>query len=173
MAEGRKKQTNTKRVNQNEIVSADESINRICIPVSERDFKIVLYFGYKYDWFRAIANKIEYTNGCLCFGDLTKENVQIIEKKIYELIQSVICMSSDSIMIPRSDSSVDLKKKINDIELEKPNVCVIINDKDIEVISANYMDILEAKALIQRIWKRRVNRKAGRTFSKLEESNDS
>lgn len=82
-------------------------------------------------------------------------------------------MSFDSIMILRFDFGVDLKKKINDIELEKLNVCVIINDKDIEVIFVNYMDILEVKVFIQRIWKCRVNRKVGCIFLKLEELNDS
>lgn len=174
MAEGGKEQTITKRVNQNEIVPADGSINCICIPVSEQEFKAFLHFGYTYDWFRTIANKTRYTNGCLCFDDLTMENVEIIEKKVDKLLQSVKMMSSDNIrIIEEFNYGIDLKKKIKEIELKKPNICVIINDKDIELISENYMDILEAKALIQQIWQPRVNRRAGRTFAKLEESIDS
>lgn len=73
MAEGRKEQTNTKKGNQNEIASADGSIKCICIPVSEWAFKAFLHFGCKYDWFRTIANKTKYTNGCLCLEDLTLE----------------------------------------------------------------------------------------------------
>lgn len=173
MAEGRKEQTNTKKGNQNEIASADGSIKCICIPVSEWAFKAFLHFGCKYDWFRTIANKTKYTNGCLCLEDLTLENVRIIENKVVNLLLCVKMMSSDNIEIPWDHFDIDFKKKIKEIELQKPNVCVIINYKEIQIISENYMDLLEAKYLIQQIWSRRVNRRAGRTFAKLEESNDS
>lgn len=167
--EGRKKNRQIqKKGNQNEIASADRSINCICIPDSEWEFKAFLHFGCKYDWFRTIANKTKYTNGCLCLEDLTLENVRIIENKVENLLICVKMMCSVYIEIPSVHFGIDFKKKIKEIELQKPNICVIINDKEIQIISENYMDLLEAKDLIQQIWPRRVNRRAGRTFAKLE-----
>lgn len=58
-------------------------------------------------------------------------------------------MSFDNIrIIEEFNYSIDFKKKIKEIELKKLNICVIINDKDIEFIFENYMDILEVKVFI-------------------------
>lgn len=96
------------------------------------------------------------------------ENVRIIENKVENLLICVKKMCSVYIEIQSVHFGIDFKKKIKEIELQKPNICVIINDKEIQIISENYMYLLEAKDLIQQIWPRRVNRRAGRTFAKLE-----
>lgn len=73
-------------------------------------------------------------------------------------------MASDHITI--EDKDIDIKKTLQEIEQMKPSVCFLWNKNEIEIVSDNYTDLLEAKVLIQQKMPGKTSRRAMRTFSK-------
>lgn len=157
---------------------AGDSVLIINIPMSERDYQAVRFFGSKIKWFKEIINKVTYIEGSLCVSDLTADNGDIFEEKIKQFWMKVGMMSSENVSLKSMD--IDLKKVMEDLEQEKPNVCFIKTHNDIEIITENYTELQEAKGLLLQMSSGKpkeslqlsagkVNRRAGRTFAKTEE----
>lgn len=141
----------------------------IRIPVSDRDYRCVLYFGNQTEWFGNLKNKVQFKTGFLCIDNLVADNAKIIEEKIKQLLKRIQMMTYDNILIENRD--IDVEKIMHQVQLKKPIICLIKNRNDIEIISENYMELLEAKGLLLQIIRSGTNRRQVRTFENSERTN--
>lgn len=142
----------------------------IAISMSEREYKVVSYFGGKSTWFKKISNIVKYKNGSLFVDELDVDDGQDTEEKLKDLFQDVQSMTSDNIQIPEEFKKDNMEKTIEEIEQLKPSVCLLWKENDIELVSGNYTELLEAKGLIQQKMSGKTNRRTGRTFTKEEKN---
>lgn len=140
----------------------------IAIPMSERDYEAVSYFGNKYAWFKTISNNVKYIDGSLCVIESDVVDGQDIENKLDDLIKKVQSMAYDN--IPVENKKIDVQKAMQEVGMMKPNVCLLWNQKDMifEIISESYSELLEAKGLLlQKMTGKVISRKT-RTFENTD-----
>lgn len=152
--------------------SPNDVMFEIHIPMTLRDYQAVLFFGRKSSWFRDIFKQISHINGnFVCnLPDLSVSDLKMIKNKITELLAYIQCMCIDTCNAPINDKDIDIKKTLQQIEQMKPSVCLFWNESDIDLISDNYADLLQAKCLLQQKIFRKGNKRAGRTFAKKEKN---
>lgn len=142
----------------------------IAMPMSEKEYKAVSYFGDKCTWFKEILNIVKYVDGSLCINELNVDVGQDIEKKLDGLFKEVQSMTSDCIQIPGEFEKDNVKKTIEEIAQMNPSVCLLWSENDIEIISGSYTELLQAKGLLQQKMSGKANRRTGRTFTKEEKN---
>lgn len=171
IVEANKKVLAIRQKDLNRMDSFDAAQYILSIPMNERDYKAVKFYGLKLDWFKEISKKVEYINGFLDIIDLPVDRGNLMEKKIKELLDSVKMMSFENLMV---DKNIDIAKAIEEVKQKTPNVCLIIKQNDIEIISDSYTELLEAKNLLlnqQKMTGKGKGIRDGRTFMKTEEPN--
>lgn len=142
----------------------------IAMPMTIRDYRAVLYFGRKNDWFRKITSQITHINGnfecSLPYLSVDEDTFQITETKITDLLKGIQQMSSDYIPIDNKD--IDLNKALQYVEQAKLNVCLICKTNDIEIISDDYKELQRAKRLLQQKIARKAFNRPGRYSSFMD-----
>lgn len=146
-------------------VSADANV--VHIPMSERDYKVLCFFGKKYQWLKKYENHLQYDGQSLyCY--IPKDKEENVKREMDRHLKEVKTMCADY-------TEIDIKKCycnnlstiIQNMQQIYPNVCLIENEKGIEIISDNYEDLIKVKVLLNHRIVGQVKRRAGRTFEKI------
>lgn len=169
IVEANKKVLAIRQKDLNRMDSLDAVQYIISIPMSERDYQAVEFYGLKLDWFKEISKKVEYINGFLGISDLPEDSGNWMDKKLKELLESVKMMSFENLMV---DKNINIAKAIKEVKQKTPNVCLINKQNEIEIISDSYTELLEAKDLLlnqQKMTGKGKGIRDGRTFMKTEE----
>lgn len=142
----------------------------IAMPMTIRDYRAVLFFGRKNDWFRKLTTQITHINGnfecSLPNLSVDENNFKIIETKIMDILKGIQQMSSDYIPIDNKD--IDLNKALQYVEQAKLSVCLICKTNDIEIISDDYKELQRAKKLLQQKIARKAFNRPGRNSSFMD-----
>ena len=134
--------------------------NVICIAMSERDYKVLMYFGDTRSWFKQYRTSINFDGyGLVCVVP-ANEYIRIKEdiEKHLEEIKQMPCLR---------EQITDVSKEIiQDLAKKYPNVFLLVNDETIEIISDIYEDILILQMKLKATVK--TNKRAARTFAKTD-----
>lgn len=164
IVEANKKVLEIRQKDLNRTDSFDAAQYVICISMSEHEYQAVKFFGLKNDLFKKISNKVEYINGSLV-SNLPAESGKLMEEKIEELLEKVRMMTKENVLV---EKDFDIAKAIEEVQQNKQNVFFINKQNEIEVISDNYTELLEAKGLLQQKMTGKVSSRKRRTFAKTE-----
>ena len=127
--------------------------NVVEIPMPHRDFKILMYFAKKRSWFKQYWKLISFAEkGLIC--EVPLENETKFEEDIKKHLDEVKMMTCNEI-----EAKDDSKEVIQEMEEKYPNVCLILNEKTVEVISDFYEDALKVQTLMTTKKNTRSNRK--------------
>ena len=138
----------------------DSFFNVISIPMSERWYKVLMYFGGTRDWFKQYRNSINFDGHCLTCVATTNE-YEKIKEEIKNYLQEVKQMPSVSYQITEES-----KESIQDLAKQYPNVYYFVKDKIIEMISDSYEDIMNLQVMLKPKAPVNTYRRAARTFAK-------
>lgn len=148
----------------NDSVESQTFANVISIPMSERDFKVFCHFGN--DWLKKIVNQLHYNeNSLIC--EIPTDEGETVKTEIEKHYDKVKTMVSDYTEITEN-KDCSISETVKDVQDEYPNVCLIVNDKDIEVISDNYENLLIVKTLLKHKMSGKKTDRSKRTFAKTE-----
>ena len=132
----------------------------ISIPMSNRDYDVLKFFGDKRNWFKQCRNVIYFDgHGLACV--VSTVECEKIREDIRRRQQEVNMMAFMEAKI--SDES---KMYIPDLTEENPNVYIRVNDKNIEIISDSYEDVLTLQNMLEQKATGKSNRRTARRFSK-------
>lgn len=159
----------------NEMMTSNENIdsvesrtfaNIISIPMSERDYKVFCHFGSVCQWFKNIGNQLHYTeNRLIC--EIPTDKGETVKTEMEKHYDKVKMMGSDYTEITEN-KDCSIAKTVTDVQNEYPNVCLIVNDKDIEIISENYENLLIVKTLLKHKMSGKKTNRTKRTFVKTD-----
>lgn len=165
IVEANKKVLEIRQKGLNRMDSSDAAQYIISISMSERDYEAVKFYGLKNGLFKNISSKVEFTNGFLAISDLSADRGNLMEKEIKELLERVKMMTSEYVLVKKD---IDIADAIEEMQQKKQNVCFINKQNEIEIISDNYTELLEAKGLLQQKMTGKVSSRKSRTFAKTE-----
>ena len=130
--------------------------------MSEQEYDSLHFFGAQLKWFQKKSKEMFYEDGSCCIMMSTEEG-QTFEKDLQELLEKIQQMSFDNLLI---QNEIDVAYVIKEVNEKKPNVYLYREKDTIYLKSENYAELLEAKNLLQQKLSGKVNRRAGRTFTK-------
>lgn len=143
-------------------VSADAIV--VYIPMSEWDYKVFCFFGNKYQSLKKYGKHLQY-DGQGLYCDVPKDEEESVKREMETCLNEIKMMSSDF-------TEIDIKKGYNlstiiqNTQQMYPNVCLVENEKYIEIISDSYEDIVKVKAFLNQHMVGKMKKRVGRTFAK-------
>lgn len=139
----------------------------VYIPMSERDYKVFCFFGNKCQWMKKYENHLQYDGqGLYCY--IPKDEEENVRREFETNLEKVKCMCTEHTEIVRDKDYNLLSTILQDMQQRYPNVCLIKNEKDIEIISDHYEDLIKVRVLLYHQMVGKMERRAGRTFGKIE-----
>ena len=119
----------------------------------DREYKMLDHFGTQRKWFKQYWNLLHFDGHALTGEVPINEEKQILED-ITRHLEEVKMMTSLNFEV--KDAS---KEIIQEVEKNYPNVCVVLNENIVDVISDCYEDALKVQTLMTTKKKSRSNRK--------------
>ena len=145
-------------------VDSNNYVNVAFIPMSHREYKTLEHFANQRQWFKKCWNSMKFEGHGLTFDCLTDDEKKIEEdiKKRLEEVKMMTCISTEI-----TDESKDLIKELAE---KYPNVCLVVNDRIVDIISDSYEYVLKLQDMLKPKAPVKSNRRAARTFAKAEDT---
>lgn len=149
---------------ENGFLDASNLANIVYITMSKRDYKAFCFFGNKCKWFKKYGNHIQFDGqGLKC--NIPRDEEESVKREMEMHLKEVQMMCTVQTEIDRKKCH-NLSTIIQNMHKEYPNVCLVESEKDIEMISENYEDLMKVQTLLNHQMVGKKTNRVGRTFEK-------